>query len=121
MSFRRNLIVYRNIIVAMFITSFSMNLALLGLIFSRPGGDRGVAAYTLTGMAFTQFVGLILFKVFAILKKSKPVMAFCNKRQLSDDDWELYEQAALQRKMESDAEKEDSDGSNKLSECHSRR
>ena len=38
-------------------------------------------------------------------------MACLPKRQPSEDDWELYEQAALLREMESDTEQEGSDGS----------
>ena len=34
-----------------------------------------------------------------------------HKRQSVEDDWELYEQAALQREMESDTEEKDSVGS----------
>ena len=108
-------IVYCNIIVAMFNASFFMNLALLGLSYStRSGENRDAAAYILIGMAFTQFFGLILFKVITILKKSKKVMACLHKRRPAEDDWELYEQAALLREMESDTEEEDSDGSGSI-------
>ena len=70
-----------------------------------------MAAYTLIGTAFVQFLGLIIFKVFSILKRSEKVMACLHKRQPAEDDWELYEEAALLREMESDTEKEDSEES----------
>jgi len=41
-------------------------------------------------------------------------MACLHKRQPAEDDWELYEEAALQREMEPDIEEEDSDGSGSI-------
>ena len=75
-------------------------------------GDQTVAAYTLIGIAFAQFLGLILYKIFSILKRNEKVTAcLCHRRQSVEDDWELYEEAALQREMESDTEAEDSEES----------
>ena len=111
------LIVYRSITVAMYDTFFFMNLALLGLtsfFTTAVGRDQTVAVYVLIGVAFVQFLGLIIFKVFSILKRSEKVMACLHKRQPAGDDWELYEQAALQREVESDTEEEDSDGSGSI-------
>ena len=68
------LVVYNSIIVAMFDISFFMNLALLGvtnLFIIRSKANQEVAAYTLIGMAFAQFLVLVLFKVFSICKRSK--------------------------------------------------
>ena len=110
-------IVHSNIIVAMFDISFFMNLALLcvtKLFTTTSGGDQGAAAYTLVGVAFAQFLGLVLFKLFSILKRSEKVMACLHKRQPAEDDWELYEEAALQREMESDTEEEYSNGSTSI-------
>ena len=111
------MIVYRNIIVAMFDTSFIMNLLLLNVtslfttIIQR---DQTVSAYTFLGIAFVQFLGLLLFKLFSILKRSKKIMACFHRRQPVEDDWELYEEAAIQREMESDAETIDSEGSGSI-------
>ena len=108
------MIIYRNITVAMYDTFFFMNLALLGLtnfFTTAVGGDQTVAVYVLIGVALVQFLGLIIFKVFSILKNCEKVMACLPKRRPSEDDWELYEQAALLREMESDTEQEGSDGS----------
>ena len=110
-------VVYSNVIVGMFEISFFMNLALLCVtnsFTSSSGGDQGVAASTLIGIAFVQFLGLIIFKVFSILKRSKKIMACLHKRQPVEDDWELYEAAALLRDMESNSEQEDSDGSGSI-------
>ena len=105
------LLVYRNLAVAMFDTTFYMNLALLTAAYSftttTEGGDLAVSSYTLIGVAFVQFVGLVLFKVFSILKQSKMVMGCLRKKQSIEDDWELYEQADIQREMESDTEGKD--------------
>ena len=110
-------VVYSNVIVGMFEISFFMNLALLCVtnsFTSSSGGDQGVAASTLIGIAFVQFLGLIIFKVFSILKRSKKIMACLHKRQPVEDDWELYEAAALLRDVESNSEQEDSDGSGSI-------
>ena len=110
-------IVHSNIVVAIFDIAFFMNLALLCLtkfFTAASGGDQSVATYTLIGMAFAQFLGLVLFKILSILKKSDKVMACLRMGQPAADDWELYEQAALLREMHSDMEEEDSDGSESI-------
>ena len=71
------------------------------------GEIPAVAAYTLVGLALVQFVGLVLFKVFSILKHNEKVMACLQKGQTVEEDWEEYEQAALFRQIESDAEEDD--------------
>ena len=106
-------IVYRSTAVALYDVTFFMNLALLGMASYFTiivGGDQTVAAYTLIGLAFVQFVGLIVVKVFCIIKRIEKVKA-CLQKGPAEDDWELYEEAALLREMESDTEDEDSDGS----------
>ena len=93
--------VHHNSIVSAFDIALFMNLALLAGCTSTAVGDPAVAAYVLIGIAFAQFVGLVLFKIFSILKS---VMKCCQKEEEGEDDWELYEQAALEREMESDSE-----------------
>ena len=103
--------VYRNLAVAMFDIAFFMNLALLtgaNSFITTAGGDLAASAYTLIGIAFVQFVGLVIFKVFSILKQSEKVMECLHRSQPVEDDWEVYEQATLQREMECDAEEQDS-------------
>ena len=111
------LIVHSNIIVALFDMSFFMNLGLLGvtnLFIIRSKGDQEVAVYTLIGMAFAQLLVLVIFKVFSICKRSEKVIACLHKRRPAEDNWELYEEAALLREMESDTEEEGSDVSGSI-------
>ena len=106
--------VYCSLAVAMFDITFFMNLALLTGAYSftaTTGGDLAVFAYTLIGIAFVHFVGLVIFKVFSVLKQSEKVIRCLCNRQPVEDDWELYEQAALLREMESDTEDQDSEES----------
>ena len=107
-------LVYHKLAVAMFDIASFMNLALLTGAYSfttTVGGSLTVSAYTLIGVAFIQFVGLAIVKVFFILRRSEKVMECLRKGQPVQDNWELYEQAALLREMESDSEEEDSEGS----------
>ena len=110
-------LVYRSLAVAMFDITFFMNLALLTGAYSfitTAGGDLAASVYTLIGIAFLQFIGLVLFKVFSILKQSETVMRCLHRRQPVEDDWELYEEAALQRERESGAEDLDSESSGSI-------
>ena len=107
-------VVYQNSAVSMFNMAFYLNLALFAttiLYIKTSGGDPAVAAYTLIGIAFLQFIGLVIFKIACILKKNPKLMKCVRMRRPVDDDWELYEQAALQREMESDTEEQDSESS----------
>ena len=102
--------VYRSLAVSAFDAAFFMNLALLtgtNLFANTAGQDPTVAAYILTGMAFTQFIGLIFFKLFSILKRNGKTMACLCKEQRVEDDWEAYEEAAVLREMEAASEEED--------------
>ena len=103
--------VYHNPIVSAFDSALFVNLALLAGITSTAVGEPAVAAYVLIGIAFAQFVGLVLFKIFSILKS---VMKCCQKEEEGEDDWELYEQATLQREMESDSEGKGSESSGSI-------
>ena len=103
-------LVYHSTAVSMFEMAFYMNLALFvgSAFYSRFSGDIQVASYTLIGMAFLQFVGLLIFKIFQILKKSGKLRCL-KESQPAEDDWELFEQAAHLR--ETELEGEDSDSS----------
>ena len=60
---------YLNLAVAMLDITFFMNLALLTGAYSfiaSTGGDLDVSTYTLIGLAFVQFVGLVPLKVVII-------------------------------------------------------
>jgi len=70
------MIVYRHLVVAVFDTLFIMNLLQLNvmtLFTTIVEGGEVVAAYTLVGVAFVQFLGLILYKIFSILKRNEKV------------------------------------------------
>ena len=99
---------YHNKMVSYFELSFFTNLALLGLsafFTSSTGGSPTIASYVLIGVVFVQFVGLIFYKVSVIFRARQAVLpcSWLNKDQRlveEDDDWELYEQAALVRERE---------------------
>ena len=55
-----------------------MNFALLAGYINTAVGEPAVAAYVLIG--FVQFVGLVLFKIFSILKR---LMKCCQEEKLS--------------------------------------
>ena len=107
-------IVYRGAIVSVFNMAFYMNLVLFAganLYITISGGDPAVAAYTLIGMAFLQFFVLVIFKLVCILRKCPKVNEYVKMRRPVDDDWELYEEAALLREMESDTKEQDKENS----------
>ena len=78
------------------------------------GGNISLASNCLFGLAFAQFIGLVFFKVVVIIKHSERVMSCLRRGQPEYDNWELYEQAALQREMESDSEREESEESGSI-------
>ena len=112
-------IVYNKTVVAMFNMGFFINLTLMtGAIFysHSVGGDSRVYVYPLIGLALLQFVGLLIFKVYSILKnisKCRACIQVC-MRQHVEDDWELLEQAALLRERESESEEEGSESSGSM-------
>ena len=107
-------LVYCNLAVSIFDTFSFMNLAVVGVatcFITTASGHLSVSAYTLIGVAFVQFVGLVLFKIFSILKQSEMVRRCLPKNQPVEDDWELYEEAVLQREMEANEVEQDSEDS----------
>ena len=105
--------VYRNSTIRMFDMWYFVNLALLAVIklFNNDENISEAPYNILIGIAFAQFLGLILYKVFLIIKHSEKVKACLHQRE-RDDDWEPYEQAALLRENEPDSEEDqESDGS----------
>ena len=109
--------VYKNFAVATFNAVWFVNLGLLSashMFTTLEGGNISLASNCLFGLAFAQFIGLVFFKVVVIIKHSERVMACLRRGQPEYDDWELYEQAALQREMESDSEREESEESGSI-------
>ena len=102
-------IVYCSRAVWTFGTAFLLNLAIMNLIMLFSGN----IAVTLIAVALAQFLGLILYKVVVIFKCSRRITACCARENEPHDDWELYEQAALEREqaalvieMESESEED---------------
>ena len=63
--------VYCNVTTSIFEISLFINLALLGLAkfyTNSAGGYQAAATYTLIGVAFIQFLGLILYQIYSFLK-----------------------------------------------------
>ena len=102
-------IVYCSRAVWTFGTAFLLNLAIMNLIMLFSGN----IAITLIAIALAQFLGLILYKVVVFFKCSRRMTACCGRENEPNDDWELYEQAALEREqaalvreMESESEED---------------
>ena len=107
--------VYRSFAVSTFNAIWFVNLGLLSASHTPFEGNKfSIASNCLIGLAFAQFIGLIIFKVLVIIKRSERVMSCLRRGQPEYDDWELYEQAALQREMESDSEEEESEESGSI-------
>ena len=83
--------------------SFLVNLILLTqakLFITLTGGSQFTASYTLVGVAFVQFIGLIAFKVYNNFKTTKACVKLrqhLNQPKQVDDGWEIYEQTVIQR------------------------
>ena len=109
--------VYKSFAVATFNAVWFANLGLLSashMLTNSEGGNTFIAMNSFFGIAFAQFIGLVFFKVLVIIKRSEKVMSCLRRGQPAEDDWELYEQAALQREMESDSEGEESEESGSI-------
>ena len=112
-------IVYQNAQVSLFNMVLFLNLILISgssLYTQIIGSDSAAYAYTLIGLAFLQCVGLVIFNILSILRKSPKVMAYfdvCLKRHF-EDDRELLEQAGFLRNREFISEREGSECSGSM-------
>ena len=109
--------VYKSFAVATFNSIWFANLGLLSAshMFTTFEEENSFLAVTcLFGLGFAQFIGLIFYKVLLIIKRSKTVMACHRRGQPVYDDWELYEQAAVQRQMESESKGEENEESGSI-------
>ena len=108
------LIVYQNLIIAMFAAILYANLGILTAshTFTSTALEdyhSFLSSNLLVGLAFTQFIGLVLFKIAVVFNvREKMRQWICNQgpEDNSDDDWELYEEAALLRESEAQLEQE---------------
>ena len=62
-------------------------------------GNITILSLTLIAVALVQFLGLVLYKVVVIVKCRHRMMACCAGEKEANNDWELYEQAALEREQ----------------------
>ena len=110
--------VYKSFAVATFNAVWFVNLGLLSashnMFTTLERGNISLASNCLFGLAFAQFIGLVFFKVLVIIKRSERVMSYLRRGQPEYDDWELYEQAAFEREMESDSERDESEESGSI-------
>ena len=109
--------VYRSFAVATFNAVWFANLGILSASHMFTDFDEDysfLAVICLFGLAFAQFIGLIFFKVVVVIKCRKRVVSCLRRGQPTEDDWELYEQAASQREIESEDEGEKSEVSGSI-------
>ena len=93
--------VYRSNAVGTFGTAFLLNLSIMnviGMFLKNSDSNVAFTSFTLIAIALAQLLGLLVYKVV------KMTACCCACKKEADDDWELYEQAALDREMESDSE-----------------
>ena len=106
-------IVYEKLVVAMFNSMFLVNLGILSafnIFASLKHYDILIPSHVLVGIAFTQFIGLVLFKVavaFNIWERTRQCIHRPGSAEDNgDEDWDLYEEAALLREREAEMERE---------------
>ena len=98
--------VYHNSVVGNFSTAFFLNLAIINVTTLFSSSNISVASFTLIGIALAQFVGLVLYKLIALFKCIPKVRPCCFCQREAEDDWELYDEAALLRGRKSDSEED---------------
>ena len=101
--------------VAIFHTWMFANLGILNItklfVFDNTN-DMSIASFTLIGLTFAQFLGIIVLKVLNYTSMKWKGTKMCwGKREGAEDDWELYLQASLLREEESENEEEEERGS----------
>ena len=98
--------VYRSSVVRNFATAFFLNLAVINVMTLFSSNNISVTSFILIAIALTQFVGLVMYKVAALFKRIPKMSPCCFCQREAEDDWELYEEAALLRGRESDSEED---------------
>ena len=107
------LIVYQNIVIATFVAIVYANLGILTASHTFAALEDYsflLPSNVLVGLVFTQFIGLVLFKIVVIFNMRQKIRQWIHKpgptEDNGDDDWELYEEAALLREREAEMESE---------------
>lgn len=98
-------IVYCNKKTTLFSALLFANLILLSvtnLFITITRGNVSMASNIFVGVAFIQFLGLILFKMFRKLKKKSRFVSVCQSvfncsQTKPEDDWDVYEQVTQNR------------------------
>ena len=126
-----NIVVYSSVVCALVVTCYTpfvfqrssvsaydavwfVNLGILSasrlFLTTTEDGKYAIASNILVGLAFAQFLGLILFKLLAICKHRKKTLClferFSAQQTPQDDGWELYEEAAICREREAQRKRE---------------
>jgi len=103
--------VYHGTVPTLSEVCFLINLVLLTqakLFTTVSGGSQSTASYTLVGVAFVQFIGLVVFKIYNSLKTTQACVKLrqClhRNRPNDDDDWEQYELIAMHREEDKSIE-----------------
>ena len=96
---------YQNKIVSLFEMSIFANLTLLGLstLFTdSTGGSTTTSAQIHIGAVFTQFSGLVLYRLSLKFKARRAMLDWLliQRPLVQDDGWEAYELAAAERERE---------------------
>ena len=106
---------YSVTLVTLHEASFFMNVALLGLTtlyIAAAGKGTQIAVTSLSvAVVFCQFLGLLIFKVYTIIKESQLgkrtaewLVSFQKKNE--EDEWELYERETVEQEATQDTESE---------------
>ena len=105
---------YQSLRVSAFEAVWFLNLGLLSASHTftivLQSNKFPIASNIFIGIAFAQFISLILLKLFVVMKRVKTYL--CNKWSTQEesgpieDDWEIYEEVALLREREAAIERE---------------
>lgn len=105
-------VVYQKTTLSFYNTAVYFNLTILCAVnwfTERTEGNHSTASYIFISAVFIQFFVLAFYKLFTLTKCSGKMKAYFHRNEVAEDDWELYEQAALEREREREAEAEGSD------------
>ena len=107
------LIVYQNIVIATFVAIVYANLGILTAshtFTALEGYSFLLPSNVLVGLVFTQFIGLVLFKIGVIFNMRQKIRQWIHNpgptQDNGNDEWELYEEAVLLREREAEMERE---------------
>ena len=106
------LVVYRSTAVMLFETSFFVNLGITGqtiLLVEISGGKENAGVCVLIGIAMAQFLGLVVFKVWSLLRLGERLRtSVIRRRESSEGEWSHWRQsqAALLKDIPDNSERQ---------------